>query len=75
LGFPRSWWYDHGYDQDRGHDYERQEFKSLLTSSSLKDPNQHHNDGDDQQDMNKITHRIATNSQKITSTTAIVHNM
>jgi hypothetical protein len=34
--------------------------RPLQGSSSLNDSDQHDNDGDDQKDMNKITHRIAT---------------
>ncbi len=37
--------------------------------SSLNDPDHYHDDGDDQQDMNDSTHRVAT--QQIPATTEL----
>jgi hypothetical protein len=42
----------------------RQGSESLQHSSSLNKPDHYHNDGDDQQDMNDATHRVATHQPK-----------
>jgi len=50
------------------------ESNSLQWFSSLNDSDQYHNDGDDQQDMNEITHRIANDPPFLEQNSSIRFN-